>query len=51
MGIIKEPKGVDFYVINRPLSTDERKEISDFIKNDKANFQKRLLRQKNNQKA
>ena len=51
MGIVKEPKGIDFYVINRPLSTEERQEMSAFIKKDKENFQKRILRQSNLQKA
>ncbi|MCD9853135.1 hypothetical protein LUD75_00335 [Epilithonimonas sp. JDS] len=32
MGIIKEPKGVDFVIQSRPLTVDEQKEISEFIK-------------------
>lgn len=36
MGIIKEPKGVDFIIQSRPLTVDEQKEISEFIKMRKA---------------
>ncbi len=32
MGIIREPKGVDFIIQSPPLTDEERKEISDFIK-------------------
>ena len=35
MGLIKEPKDVDFYVDSRPLTIEEQKKISDFIKADK----------------
>ena len=35
MGLIKEPKDVDFYVDPRPLTEEELKRISDFIKSDK----------------
>ena len=35
MGLIKEPKEVDFYVDPRPLTKEEEKRISDFIKADK----------------
>lgn len=35
MGHIAEPKDVDFYVINRPLTEKEKKRISDFIQRDK----------------
>ena len=31
MGIIKEPKGVDFIIQSKPLTDKERKEISKFI--------------------
>ena len=31
MGIIREPKGVDFIIQSPPLTEEERKEISDFI--------------------
>lgn len=35
MAIIKEPDGVDFTVINRTLSEEEKKEISEYIRKDK----------------
>jgi len=31
MGLIREPKGVDFVIQSTPLSDEERKEISAFI--------------------
>ena len=37
MGHIKEPKGVDFIIESKPLTDEERKEISKFIRSDKAN--------------
>jgi len=42
MGYIKEPKGVDFIIKSEPLTDNERKAISAFIRNDKA---KRLKKQ------
>lgn len=36
MGHIKEPKGVDFLIKSPPLTDQERKEISDFIKRRKS---------------
>jgi hypothetical protein len=35
MGLIREPLDVDFYVDPRPLTKEEQKMISDFIKADK----------------
>lgn len=35
MGLIEEPREVDFYVDPRPLTKEEEKRISDFIKADK----------------
>lgn len=35
MGHIKEPKGVDFVIESKPLTDEERKAISDFIRKDK----------------
>ena len=32
MGLIKEPKGVDFIIQSPPLTDTERKEISEFIR-------------------
>lgn len=35
MGLIREPKGVDFVIQSTPLSDEERKEISAFIEERK----------------
>jgi gluconate kinase len=35
MGHIKEPDGVDFIIESKPLTDDDRKAISDFIRKDK----------------
>ena len=35
MGLIKEPLNVDFVVDSRPLTEDEKRAISDFIRTDK----------------
>ena len=43
MGIIKEPLDVDFVVDPRPLTKEEEKAISEFIKADK---EKRLAKTK-----
>ena len=37
MGYIKEPEGVDFIIDSEPLTDKDRKEISQFIANYKAN--------------
>jgi hypothetical protein len=37
MGLIKEPLEVDFYFDPRPLTKNEQKMISDYIKADKTN--------------
>lgn len=36
MGYIKEPKGVDFIIKSRPLTDDDRKSFSEFIRKSKA---------------
>jgi len=36
MGLIREPKNVDFYVIDAPWTTAEKKELSAYIKQRKA---------------
>lgn len=44
MGFIREPKGVDFFVINRDLTPEERAEVSAYIAKEKlrtAKLQKR----------
>lgn len=61
MGIIKEPKGINFIVDPRPLTAEERKEISDVIAFYKATGKKmpksakvirrRTTRTKNNKKT
>ena len=35
MGLVKEPKGVDFLIKSKPLSQKERIEITKFIKESK----------------
>ncbi len=35
MGLIKEPLDVDFYVNPRPMTKEDEKAISDYIKADK----------------
>lgn len=35
MSLIKEPKGIDFVIESKPLSDTERKEISEYIKQQK----------------
>jgi hypothetical protein len=47
MGLIKEPKDVDFYVDPRPLTKEEQKRISDFIKSDKNKSKRRKPTKKN----
>ena len=45
MGYIKEPKGVDFIIQSKPLTDNERKEISKFIQEYKAkNANKKAVR-------
>jgi hypothetical protein len=41
MGLIKEPWDIDFYVDPRPLTLEEQKRISDFIKADKKKRKRR----------
>jgi len=43
MGLIKEPENVDFTVIDKPWTAKEKKEFSEFIKQNK-------LKQKSNKK-
>lgn len=37
MGYIKEPEGVDFVIQSKPLTNEERKEISKYIQDYKRN--------------
>jgi hypothetical protein len=41
MGLIREPKNVDFTVLDKPWSEEERREFSAFIKLRKAQNKKR----------
>ena len=46
MGLIKEPLDVDFVVDPRPLTKNEEKAISDFIRADKEKRKLKELRKK-----
>lgn len=46
MGFIKEPEGVDFLIQGKPLTEKEKKELSEFIKNDKEKNRKKQSRTK-----
>lgn len=41
MGLIKEPLDVDFYVDPRPMTKEDEKAISDYIKADKLKRRKK----------
>ena len=41
MGLIREPKNVDFHVLDKPRTAEERKEFSAFIKLRKDQQKKR----------
>ena len=43
MGLIREPKEIDFYVIDKPWNDQELKELSAFIKMRKEQRTKRRL--------
>jgi hypothetical protein len=47
MGLVREPLDVDFYVDPKPLTKEEKKIISDYIKADKQ--RRKIL--KNSKKA
>jgi hypothetical protein len=44
MGLIREPKNVDFTVLDKPWTDKERKEFSAFIKLRKEQRKKRAVR-------
>jgi hypothetical protein len=44
MGLIREPKNVDFTVLDKPWTEEELKEFSAFIKLRKEQRKKRLAR-------
>lgn len=43
MGLIKEPKDVDFYVIDKPWTDSEKKEFSALIKKIKSRSKTKKL--------
>lgn len=53
MGLIKEPKGVDFFIKSEPLTDKDRKEISEFIAayKQKHNPKRRTKSKRNSTKA
>lgn len=44
MGLIREPKNVDFTVLDKPWTDEERKEFSVFIKLRKEQHKKRTVK-------
>ncbi len=42
MGLIKEPLDVDFYVDPRPMTKEDEKAISEYIKADKLKRRKKI---------
>jgi hypothetical protein len=48
MGLIKEPKDVDFFVVNKKLTEKEKKEFSSFIEEYK---RKRKAKKEKHRKA
>jgi hypothetical protein len=42
MGLIREPKNVDFFVIDNPWTEEERQEFSELIKKNKSKSRTRL---------
>ena len=53
MGLIKEPKGVDFIIQSKPLTDKDRKEISKHIADYKAKHgsKKQVVKAKSKQPA
>lgn len=44
MGLIKDPENVNFYVLDKPWTGEEKKEFSAFIKLRKEQRKKRAIR-------
>jgi hypothetical protein len=42
MGLIREPKNVDFFVIDNPWTDEERQQFSELIKKEKSKHRIRL---------
>ena len=40
MSLIREPEGVDFIIQSPPLTDEERKEISEFIRSKKLQYKR-----------
>ena len=51
MGIIKEPKGVDFLIQSKPLTAKQEKELSEFIAKRKQELAKKRVTGKNKKQA
>lgn len=47
MDYVSEPTNVNFYVVNRPLTDEEKKNISEFIRKDKAKRERKRSSDKN----
>ncbi len=43
MGLIREPKNVDFTVLDKPWTDEERKEFSAYIQMRKKQLKKRVI--------
>ncbi len=50
MGYIKEPEGVDFIIESEPLTDEDRKQISQFIREYKRKGQAKEKRASSNKK-
>ena len=46
MGLIREPKGVDFVIKSRPLSKKEEELLSTYIREEKAKRNKKITARK-----
>jgi hypothetical protein len=42
MGLIKEPKNVDFFVVDNPWTDEERREFSELIRKNKKKSRTRI---------
>ena len=51
MGLIREPKDVDFYVIDKPWTEQEKSEFSELIKKLKSRTGKKVLSKKRKKTA
>ncbi len=51
MAHIKEPKGIDFIIQSPPLTDDERKKISEFIRKSKSENRKNQRKRKTEKKT